>query len=195
MTDIYSKLYAWDATDSRSVTLGTVPTDANKATASDFLNHASYACRRCPNSNEISWYLSVPCYWDSGNITGGNTNNYKMADGNYTKAGMWFRKSSGISSFSSTGAYTTTLPYTRTPTALTNVNVPANLKSDYFFLPAAGSTDGSGKFGNGGVTGNYWSSTPILDTGLTHGLNFSSTAATFNYGDIRSNGYCLWQKQ
>ncbi len=194
--DNYSKLYAWDATDSQPVTVGTVPTNANiTAIASDNLNHASYACKNCPNTNEISWYMSVDCYWDEGNISGGNTIAFKMVNGNTTKAGIWFRKKSGISGFSST-TYSGT--YRRTPVVLTSdLATSLNLASNYFFLPAVGFTDKStGAFLHGGDYGQYWSSTPDSNTTYAYTLSFANgVAGFFTIAGNRTYGIPLWRAQ
>ncbi len=191
-SDTYSKLYAWDATNYQPVTLNIVPTNYNpSATASDYLNHASYACKNCPSYCIISWYLSVDCYWDAGNISGGNTTIYKLADGNTTTAGMWFRKKTGIAGFSSTVSSGTT---SRTPVALTSDLVTSlNLKANYFFLPGAGCTgDSNGGFYSGGTGGFYWSSTPSSDTTGTYYLGFYGGGANLYYSS-RKYGFCLWQ--
>ncbi len=192
-----SRLFAWDATDYIPFTLGTVATNANEITVasdlSDYSSRALYACKNCPNANEITWYLSVPCYWDDGTISGGNTTNYKMADGNYTKAGMWFRKKSGIAGFSSTKSSGTT---SRFSTILNAANIPANLKSDYFFLPAAGNAEYSnGELSDAGILGRYWSSTPCTLTTTAYLLEFRSTSASIGLPLERRHGMCLWQVQ
>ncbi len=189
----YSKLYAWDATDSKSVTVGTAPTNYNNtAMASDYLNHASYVCTNCPNANEITWYLSVPCYWDSGSISGGNNKSYIMPNGSLTKAGMWFQKKSLISGFSSTTSSDKT---SGTVTILTDALVPSlNLTANYFFLPATGYTNSNGAFLSGGTNGSYWLSTPYSDTSYAYSLGFGSSSASL-YTTSRASGYCVWKGQ
>ena len=82
--DTYSKLYSWDATDSKPTVIGVNPENANEITVSDksndYSSRALYACKNCPNAYEISWYLSVNCYWDSGTVFGGNSTNYLMSE-------------------------------------------------------------------------------------------------------------------
>ncbi len=191
----YSKLYAWDATDSKPVTLGTVPTNANGISLSKmvYINNAGYACKNCPCYNEISWYLSVDCYWDNGSINGGNTTSYKLADGSITKAGMWFKKKSLITGFSAT---TSSGKTSSTPVALTDQLASSlNLSSNYFFLPACGGTDFSqGAFYDGGVTGAYWSSTAHLDIMYAFVLYFQSSTMSLT-GAPRKSGLPLWQAQ
>lgn len=192
-----SNLFAWDSTDYKPAVIGTgkALTDANTATASDFLNHSSYACKYCPSVNEMSWYLSVPCYWDDGSFSssGGNSTNYKMANGNYTNAGMWFRKSSGISGFSSdkiapgfsTGQSSGTIKLLSAMASSAIHNL--YLSTNYFFLPAAGfASYDDGSFHNGGSGGNYWTSTP------NYALLFYNGGVGV-YGNSPSFGYNLWQ--
>ena len=81
-----------------------------------------------------------------------------MADGSYTKAGMWFKKKSLIS-FSSTiySGNNTRKPIILTPELASNLN----LSNDYFFLPAVGRVSiNPFSFIQKGVEGFYWSSTP-----------------------------------
>jgi len=194
-----SKLFAWDATDYKPVTLNTVPTNANTTTVAssdaDYSSRAFYACKNCPNANAITWYLSVQYYWDDGNQSaiGGNTTSYTLANGTTTKAGMWFRKQSGIGDFSSTAAFTGTM----VPSAKNLSEMPSDelsrLSIDYFFLPAAGSTS-SGAFGYGGSLGRYWSSSPSSYTTDAYYLTFYSGGADL-YSLNRTHGFSLWQAQ
>ncbi len=194
-----SNLFAWDATDSQPVTLKTAPTNANTTTVAssttDYSSRALYACKNCPNYYEISWYLKAGCYWDDGSGTnGGNTIAYKMADGNSTTAGMWFKKKSALGSeFSSTSSSGVE---SCTPTALTAaLAISQHLSSDYFFLPAAGYTvHTSGAFYNGGTEVCYWSSTPSSNTTNAYRLHFSSTGVYLSF-NIRTYGFCLWTAQ
>ena len=153
----------------------------------------------CPNYNEISWYLKFGCYWDDGNqgANGGNTTSYTMANGISTKAGMWFKKKSVIgSSFSSTAPSGVT---SFTPTQLSTMTASdisaLHLRTDYFFLPAAGYTNlSTGGFANGGTLGSYWSSTPDSNTSYAYHLDFSSSGASLD-SNLRAYGFCLWQAQ
>ena len=194
-SDTYSKLYAWDATDSKPVTVNTAPTNANTTNPNpdlDSMGHALYACKSCPSLSEISWYLYWNCYWDNGNVTGGNTTSYTCADGSKTKAGMWFLKKSALKGFSSTvfSEIKTCDSYLLTA----DVASASSFKTDYFFLPAVGYTYSNGSFNGAGTYGYYWSSTP--DSGNTGGcfLYFDSSSAGFS-GDSRAFGCCLWTVQ
>ncbi len=192
-----SKLFAWDATNSQPVTLNSPPTNTNVITVpsseTDYTSRAQYACKNCPNYCDISWYLNVDCYWDAGGITGGNTTNYNLADGSTTTAGMWFRKKSGITGFSSTTSSGTIF---RAPVVLTaDLASSLNLDANYFFLPAVGFTDntnGSMMFGKS--RGHYWSSTPDVDTSKAYCLRFVKTGAYLD-SSFRMYGFCLWQAQ
>jgi len=196
--DTYSNLYAWDAIDSQPATLNTVPTNANTTTIStgesDLQNRALYACKNCPNGYEITWYMSVDCYWDEGNISGGNTTAYKLADGTTTTAGMWLHKSSGITGFSSTVSSGTG---SRTPIVLTSALASGlNLSTDYFFLPAAGCTDyNTGAFGNAGAFGLYWSSTPYQNTTFADYMMISKNVIGLGVDCSRLYGGTLWTAQ
>lgn len=199
----YSKVYAWDATNSVPVTVGTAPTNANTTTTStDTQNHALYACTNCPSFNEISWYLSAGCYWDDGNeaAKGGNAVDYKLANNSTTKAGVWFKKKSGITSFSSTASSGVTginaAPYFILLSSMNASDIAAlHLSTDYFFLPAAGYTDGTGAFNLGTPDGYYWSSTPASTTTNAYRMHISSTGVGLNSNSSRPSGYCLWQVQ
>ncbi len=194
----YSKLYAWDAINSKPVTVNAVPTNANpvKGTGS-YLNQASYACKNCPSYNEITWYLSAQYYWDDGNqgANGGNTTIYTLAESN-TTAGMWFRKQSKITGFSSTTAFTgTKISNSVALSGMTSTQISAlKLSTDYFFLPAAGYTSYDyGSFSRGDL-GFYWSSTPHSDTTNAYYLHFLSDGVYVNYSS-RACGFSLWQGQ
>jgi len=203
-----SKLYAWDATDSKPVTVNTVPTNANVTTVSssstDYSSRALYACKNCPNAYEITWYLAAGCYWDDGSqgAKGGNTTSYTMANGITTTAGLWLKKKSVIgSSFSSTTSSsvenaTTSNGYFTLLSSLTAADISAlHLSTDYFFLPAAGYTgSGTGAFGNGGTLGFYWSSSPDSDATDAYSLGFYSGGARLGYSG-RTRGFSLWQAQ
>ncbi len=186
--DTYSKVYAWDATDSQPTTFNTASTNVNKISTSI----ASYACKDCPNYNEISWYMSVPCYWDAGGISGGNTTVYRMCNGTTTKAGMWFRKRSGIEKFSSTvsSGVTKITPIklsTMTAEDISNLGLSTN----YFFLPAVGHMVADGSFSTSIF---YWSSTAGFDTSFSYAVHFASIGVYLD-GFNRPNCYCLWQGQ
>ncbi len=202
----YSSVYAWDAIDYKPATVGTVPTNANYTTVasseSDYSGRAIYICKKCPNYNEIGWYLSVQYYWDNGSITGGNTTNFKLPDGSTVKAGMWFRKKSGIPGFSSDHAFTgTMISNSQKLSDMTAAAISAlNLSVNYFFLPAGGylACWNGGYFVNVGSYGRYWSSTPETDSGVTYDLGFNSDSAgslAFPEGNYRNNGFYLWQGQ
>ncbi len=204
LDDTYSKLYAWDAIDYQPVDLKSIPTNYNPTpSASDFLNHASYACKNCPNYNEITWYLSAGCYWDDGTqaARGGNTVYYKTANNTYTRTGMWFKKKSVIgSSFSSTTSSGVNLTNTGGDRQLSNLT-PAQISAlhlirDYFFLPAVGyTTDSDGSFAGGGADGNYWSSSTYPDdSSCAYPLHIVSTGADIT-GNGRIFGFCRWQAQ
>ncbi len=200
-----SKLFAWDAIDYQPVTINTgkAPTNANAipiaSSSTDYSSRAFYACKNCPNYNAISWYLSVPYYWDGGDqdSRGGNATIYTLA-GSTTKAGMWFKKQSKITGFSSTSAFTGTM--ISKSVALSGMDPSAisalKLQTDYFFLPAAGLTnDSTGAFYNGGTTGSYWSSTPTFVASSAYCLYFDSSGADLSIGASRRLGFCLWQAQ
>ena len=194
-SDTYSKLYTWDATNSQPVTVNTAPTNANTTNPNPDLNsmgYALYACKSCPSLSVISWYLYWNCYWDNGNVPGGNTTSYTCADGSKTKAGMWFFKKSALKGFSST-----VFSETKTcDSSLLTADVAAglNLTTDFFFLPAVGYTDSNGSFSGAGTTGYYWSSTPDSNSTVACDLYFDSSGASFS-GMDRSSGCCLWTVQ
>ncbi len=195
----YSKLYAWDATDFKPVNIGLTPTNYNAKTISGTSpNPASYACKNCPNNNEITWFLKDVYYWDDGNqgANGGNTMSYTMANGGSTKAGMWFHKKSNIEGYSTT-AYNNTMRVSATQlSAMSIADISAlNLSSNYFFLPAVGYTESdSGFYYGGGTKGCYWSSIGSNFTLQAVGLNFDSSGANTSIYD-RKFGYSLWTAQ
>ncbi len=194
-SDIYSKLYTWDATDSKPVTVNTAPTNANTTSVSnadpDFMSRALYACKSCPSLCEISWYLYGNCYWDNGNVPGGNTTSYTCADGTTTKAGIWLCKKSALKDF-----HPTLFSETKNceSTLLAAIVATGFDLTDYFFLPAVGHTDSNGGFSGAGTSGYYWSSMPDPNTTIAYLLYFDNSGASF-IGDDRSSGCCLWTAQ
>ncbi len=200
--DTYSKLYAWDATDSQPVTINTVPTNANTTTVAsgdaDYSGRALSACKNCPNAYEITWYLAAGCYWDDGNqgANGGNTTSYTMANGITTKAGMWFKKKSGIAGYSTTvsSGVEDVTPMLLSAKSAADISA-LNLNTNYFFLPAAGFTiDDTAVFHFGGTEGYYWSSSPYPFTTMAYRLNFYSGGAHLS-SYFRPTGSSLWQGQ
>ncbi len=193
----YSKVYAWDATDYQPNPVGSIPTNANTSvTCNDYFNHASYACKNCPNANELTWYLSVPCYWDNGTINGGNRTRYTRPDGNYTKIGMWIRKKSGIPGFSSTTS-SGVMSYGSIDlsTMSTAAIVALNLQKNYFFLPAVGYTNADDNtYYDADTSGDYWTSTPCSYSADAYHLHFHNAGVYFSYYN-RICGFCLWQAQ
>ncbi len=200
----YSKLYAWDATDYQPATINIVPTNANTIRGSGIGgNQASYACKNCPSYNEITWYLSAQYYWDDGKqaSNGGNATSYSCADGSATKAGMWFRKQSKITGFSSTTFFSGTRITTFVAlSGMTSTQISAlKLSTDYFFLPLVGDMgEATGfRFSGRGAEACYWSSTPSNDTSTAYYLilcNFSTPNAYLYVGG-RNYGSCLWKAQ
>ena len=193
----YSKLYAWDATDSKPITLGTAPTDANNiaGSGSNYNNQATHVCANCPDYYAITWYLKAGCYWDNGSISGGNTTSYRKINGSTTMAGMWFKKKVNITGFSTTSSSGTT---SCTPTMLSTMTASAisalNLSTNYFFLPAAGGTPvPDGQYTDG--YGDYWSSTPNSDTTLAYRMYFTDTNVNLYNTVNRGKGMCLWWVQ
>ena len=198
----YSQLYAWDATDYQPVTLNKSSTNANKFNytgSSDGLNHASYACKNCPNFNEIGWYFKGSCYWDDGtsSANGGNVTNYTLANTLTTTSGVWFLKKCFIDGFSSTTSGNPTCGLTR----LSDMNAAQisalHLDKYYFFLPAAGYASSSvSVFSQGGKGGYYWLSTPFPNvTFSAYYLYFYDASAYITSYLDRACGFCLWEGQ
>ncbi len=192
-----SKLYLWDAIDYKPATLGSESYNVNTTPladgTTDYSNRALYACKICPNGYEISWYLKAGCYWDDGIV---NKTEYELIDGNYTTSGMWLRKKSGITGYSTTVSSGVT---STTPTLLSSLSAATisalNLSTNYFFLPAAGRLiPGGSDFVAGGTAGHYWSSTPSFDSSNSNCLTFGPTNADYTYW-YRTYAQSLWQAQ
>lgn len=114
----------------------------------------------CPNANEILWYIQQgdphfdeTVIWTSQGLT--------------VSGGMWFKKKTNISGFSTEVAPDGT---DKTRTIRNNYNLPHSVTTktgrpknidDYFFLPAFGLyTASSSDIVTIGIYGSYWSSTP-----------------------------------
>jgi hypothetical protein len=59
-----------------------------------------------------------------------------------------------------------------------------------FFLPAAGNFNGN-SVNDQGDNGNYWSSTPNINSDNAYNLNFNSGNANLNNNN-RNNGFLPW---
>ena len=112
------------------------------------------SCKDLPNVNEMTWYaakgdprLDLDELWTTM--------------GHLYKGGMWFKKKAYISGYSSNTAVDGI--DRRTYGGVNSWSASATLPSaadagKYFYLPALGQYDASGKLGNVGDTGFYWSS-------------------------------------
>ena len=112
------------------------------------------SCKDLPNVNEMTWYaakgdprLDFDELWTTM--------------GHLYKGGMWFKKKAYISGYSSNTAVDGI--DRRTYGGVNSWSASATLPSaadagKYFYLPSLGQYDASGKLGNVGDTGFYWSS-------------------------------------
>ena len=151
---------------------------------------ASRSAADCPNANEAIWYvLKGKPHWD---IELWATMEHLYA------GGMWIKKKTKISGFSSTEApdgkdYRTLLYPTFNTIKNNNIiqGKPSNL-NDYFYLPARGYYL-NGLFAIPGLYGRYWTSTGEPDNpGGVCVMDFSSYGLSVGTHIGRMFGFCLW---
>ena len=114
------------------------------------------SCKDAPTFEGLTWYISA------GSPQLDNKTLWVFANHLY-EGGIWLKKQSEISHFSSTENYTGTATWVSGKDikfTVSNFGKPAaSVRSDYFYLPALGQYK-DGKLIGLGVSGYYWASTP-----------------------------------
>ena len=114
------------------------------------------SCKDAPTFEGLTWYISA------GSPQLDNKTLWVFANHLYV-GGIWLKKQSEISHFSSTESYTGTATWVSGKDikfTVSNFGKPAaSVRSDYFYLPALGQYK-DGKLIGLGVSGYYWASTP-----------------------------------
>ena len=143
---------------------------------------AIHSCKDLPNVNEMTRYCMYgnPC-WDADELW--------TTMGHLYKGGMWFKKKSVLVAEhhydSNTAAdgidWRTTHKY---QTWSVSQTLPSAADaSKYFYLPALGCYDYTGKLGSVGAEGDYWSSsTNSWDTYAAYCLHFYGGGVSVSYG-------------
>ena len=153
---------------------------------------ATQSCATLPNANEMSWYCMYgDPRWDADELW--------TTMGHLYKGGMWFKKKSVLqaehhydtekSADGTTDMRTTGKSYTNSSSSINNSGLPSAADANkYFYLPAL-SYYISGRLGDVGGTGYYWSSSanPLVSYGA-YNLQFSSGNAIVDYSN-RLYGY------
>ena len=128
----------------------------NTAFTKDVQIKAINSCKDAPTFEGLTWYIG------GGSPQLDNKTLWVFANHLYA-GGIWLKKKSEISHFSSTESYTGTATWVSGKDikfTVSNFGKPeSTVRSDYFYLPALGKyTDG--KLTDLGVNGYYWASTP-----------------------------------
>ena len=154
---------------------------------------ASRSAADCPNANEAIWYvLKGKPHWDTESLW--------ATMGHLYTCGMWIKKKTKISGFSSTEApdgkdYRTLVHPTFSIIQNTNIiqGKPSNL-NDYFYLPARGSYSIFGSFAAPGYIGRYWTSygDPEDTNGACIMDFFGGSSLSVAPHTARMQGCCLW---
>ena len=158
-----SSNYAQSNTDPRYYNESFTYGADNKAT------HTS--CKDLPNVNEMTWYAAKgDPRWDADGLW--------TSMGHLYKGGMWFKKKANISGFDANKAVDGSdwrTNYKGNSWSVSQTLPDAADANNYFYLPALGYYD-SGRLGNVGSIGSYWSSSggPGSSWSGAYGLNFSS---------------------
>ena len=151
--------------------------------------HASRSAADCPNANEAMWYvLKGEPHWDDTELW--------ATMGHLYVGGMWIKKKTKISGFSSTEApdgkdYRTLPNFGEIKNTTIIQGKPSNL-NDYFYLPARGDQY-RGRFDSVGHAGYYWTSNghPNSSDGAC-GMLLSLSGLSIESNIVRLVGYCLW---
>ena len=148
--------------------------------------NAIHSCATLPNVNELSWYCMYgDPRWDGDELW--------TTMGHLYKGGMWFKKKSVLqgeghystekSADGTTDLRTTWKNYYNYSSSINNSGLPSAADAgSYFYLPALGYYDDSGRLNNLGSLGYYWSSsTNPWSSYYACGLNFNSGIVRVNY--------------
>lgn len=184
------KYYQWDAPTGTTYTENGSynSTTVNSAPETDVTNVATAGCKDCPTYKQMLMYLGAGVYYDTYTT-------WKEANGTLHTGGIWLKKSSLISGFSTNSAATTTSANYAATITSSNYGDYESVRTsgEYFFLPAAGYYI-SRSLVRAGTYGYYWSSTPNSSTTNAWLLLFDSSSAHVSYL-YRSYGFCLWAVQ
>ena len=153
---------------------------------------ATQSCATLPNANEMSWYCKFgDPRWDADELW--------TTMGHLYKGGMWFKKKSVLqsehnydtekSADRTTDLRTTWKSYSNTNSSIYNSGLPSAAEANkYFYLPALGCYY-SGRLGDMGYYGYYWSSSANpWDSDSPYNLTFSSGSVNVNFNN-HSQGF------
>ena len=202
-----NKYYMWDAVnnywdghansqpllnDAENANYATSSADArwyNTAFKFKVLEKAINSCKDAPTFEGLTWYISA------GSPQLDNKTLWVFAKHLYV-GGIWLKKQSEISHFSSTESYTGTATWVSGKDikfTVSNFGKPASSeRSSYFYLPALGQYK-DGKLIDLGVKGYYWASTPNPvndgDRSQPYGKVISANCLRFATNETLNNVY------
>lgn len=147
------------------------------------------SCKDAPTFEGLTWYISA------GSPQLDNKTLWVFANHLYV-GGIWLKKQSEISHFSSTESYTGTATWVSGKDikfTVSNFGKPASSeRSSYFYLPALGQYK-DGKLIDLGVKGYYWASTPNPvndgDRSKPYGKVISANCLRFATNETLNNVY------
>ena len=180
LNDAVSTDYATSSADSRWY---------NTAFTKDVQIKAINSCKDEPTFEGLTWYISA------GSPQLDNKTLWVFAKHLYV-GGIWLKKQSEISHFSSTESYTGTATWVSGKDikfTVSNFGKPASSeRSSYFYLPALGQYK-DGKLIDLGVKGYYWASTPNPvnngPKGADYGKVISANCLRFATNETLNNVY------
>lgn len=180
LNDAVSTDYATSSTDSRWY---------NTAFTKEVQIKAINSCKDAPTFEGLTWYISA------GSPQLDNKTLWVFANHLYV-GGIWLKKQSEISHFSSTESYTGTATWVSGKDikfTVSNFGKPASSeRSSYFYLPALGQYK-DGKLIDLGVKGYYWASTPNPvndgDRSKPYGKVISANCLRFATNETLNNVY------
>ena len=180
LNDAVSTDYATSSADSRWY---------NTAFKFKVLEKAINSCKDQPTFEALTWYIGA------GSPQLDNKTLWVFANHLYV-GGIWLKKQSEISHFSSTESYTGTATWVSGKDikfTVSNFGKPASSeRSSYFYLPALGQYK-DGKLIDLGVKGYYWASTPNPvndgDRSQPYGKVISANCLRFATNETLNNVY------
>ena len=161
----------------------------NTAFTKDVQTKAINSCKDQPTFEALTWYIK------GGSPQVDNKTLWVFANHLYV-GGIWLKKQSEISHFSSTESYTGTATWVSGKDikfTVSNFGKPASSeRSSYFYLPALGQYK-DGKLIDLGVKGYYWASTPNPvndgDRSKPYGKVISANCLRFATNETLNNVY------
>ena len=149
-------------------------------------NSAIHSCKDLPNINEMTWYAEKgDPRWDKDELW--------TIMGHLYKGGVWFKKKAYIIGYNSNTAFDGTDWRTEANSKgwlATQAPPSAADANKYFYLPALGEYNDSGRLHDLGNWGYYWSSSAYpLGSSNGYSMHFGYSFVSMGYERYRGRGF------